>query len=138
MSEHSKDTCFKVKWHNILHIIEILELLEKIMMKGGMGNLMKQAQQMQEKMAKAQEELANMEVVGEAGAGMVKVTMTGSHSVRRVELDDSLMEDDKDMIEDLLAAALNDAVRRVEEQNKEKMGSVTGGMQLPPGMKMPF
>ncbi len=113
-------------------------ILEKTMMKGGMGNLMKQAQQMQAKMAKAQEELANLEVVGEAGAGMVKVTMTGSHSVRRVELDDSLMEDDKDMIEDLLAAAVNDAVRRVEEQNKEKMGAVTGGMQLPPGMKMPF
>ena len=112
--------------------------LENIMMKGGMGNLMKQAQQMQAKMAKAQEELANMEVVGEAGAGMVKVTMTGSHSVRRVELDDSLMEDDKDMIEDLLAAAVNDAVRRVEEQNKEKMSALTGGMQLPPGMKMPF
>ena len=108
------------------------------MMKGGMGNLMKQAQQMQEKMAKAQEELANMEVVGEAGAGMVKVTMTGSHSVRKVELDDSLMEDDKDMIEDLLAAAVNDAVRRVEAQNKDKMAALTGGMQLPPGMKMPF
>lgn len=108
------------------------------MMKGGMGNLMKQAQQMQAKMQKAQEELANMEVVGESGAGMVKVTMTGSHNVRRVELDDSLMEDDKEMIEDLLAAAVNDAVRRVEEQNKEKMGALTGGMQLPPGMKMPF
>lgn len=103
-----------------------------------MGNLMKQAQQMQAKMQKAQEELANMEVVGESGAGMVKVTMTGSHNVRKVELDDSLMEDDKDMIEDLLAAAVNDAVRRVEEQNKEKMGALTGGMQLPPGMKMPF
>jgi len=107
------------------------------MMKGGMGNLMKQAQQMQAKMQKAQEELANMEVVGESGAGMVKVTMTGSHSVRKVELDESLMEDDKDMIEDLLAA-VNDAVRRVEEQNKDKMGALTGGMQLPPGMKMPF
>jgi len=107
-------------------------------MKGGMGNIMKQAQQMQEKMAKAQEELAQMEVVGEAGAGMVKVTMTGSHSVHKVELDDSLMEDDKDMIEDLLAAAVNDAVRRVDAQNKEKMGELTGGMQLPPGMKMPF
>ena len=113
-------------------------LFGEIMMKGGMGNLMKQAQQMQAKMQKAQEELANMEVVGEAGAGMVKVTMTGSHSVRRVELDESLMEDDKEMIEDLLAAAVNDAVRRVEEQNKEKMGALTGGMQLPPGMKMPF
>ena len=108
------------------------------MMKGGMGNLMKQAQQMQAKMQKAQEEIANMEVTGEAGAGMVKVTMTGSHSVRRVEIDESLMEDDKDMIEDLVAAAFNDAVRRVEEVNKEKMGSLTGGMQMPPGMKMPF
>jgi DNA-binding YbaB/EbfC family protein len=108
------------------------------MMKGGMGNLMKQAQQMQAKMAKAQEELAQMEVTGEAGAGMVKVTMTGSHSIRRVNIDDSLMDDDKDMLEDLIAAACNDAVRRVEEQNKEKMGSLTGGMQMPPGMKMPF
>ena len=110
----------------------------RVMMKGGMGNLMKQAQQMQAKMQKAQEELANMEVTGEAGAGMVKVTMTGSHSVRRVEIDESLMEDDKDMIEDLVAAAFNDAVRRVEEQNKEKMGALTGGMQMPPGFKMPF
>jgi DNA-binding YbaB/EbfC family protein len=108
------------------------------MMKGGMGNLMKQAQQMQDKMAKAQEQLAKMEVIGESGAGMVKVTMTGGHSVRRVEIDDSLMEDDKDMLEDLISAAFNDAVRRVEEQNKEKMGALTGGMQLPPGMKMPF
>lgn len=108
------------------------------MMKGGMGNLMKQAQQMQAKMQKMQEEIANMEVVGESGAGMVKVTMTGSHSVRRVEIDESLMEDDKDMIEDLVAAAFNDAVRRVEETNKAKMAEVTGGMQMPPGMKMPF
>ncbi len=110
------------------------------MMKGGMGNLMKQAQQMQAKMAKAQEELSKMEVVGEAGAGMVKVTMLGSHSVRRVEIDESLMTDadDKEMVEDLVAAAINDAVRRVEEQNKDKMGALTGGMQLPPGMKMPF
>ena len=110
----------------------------EIMMKGGMGNLMKQAQQMQAKMAKAQEELAKMEVTGESGAGMVKVTMTGSHSVRRVEIDESLMEDDKEMVEDLVAAAFNDAVRRVEKQNKDKMGALTGGMQLPPGMKMPF
>ncbi|MEW6981807.1 YbaB/EbfC family nucleoid-associated protein [Colwelliaceae bacterium 6471] len=109
-----------------------------MMMKGGMGNLMKQAQQMQAKMAKAQEELAKMEVTGESGAGMVKVTMTGSHSVRRVDIDESLMEDDKEMLEDLISAAFNDAVRRVEEQNKEKMGALTGGMQLPPGMKMPF
>jgi len=108
------------------------------MMKGGMGNLMKQAQQMQAKMQKAQEELANMEVVGESGAGLVKITMAGSHSVRRVEIDPSLFEDDKDMLEDLVAAAVNDAVRRVEQQNKDKMGELTGGMQLPPGMKMPF
>jgi DNA-binding YbaB/EbfC family protein len=123
---------------NLINLLNNRLYRRIIMMKGGMGNLMKQAQQMQEKMAKAQEELAKMEVVGEAGAGMVKVTMTGSHSVRKVELDDSLMEDDKDMIEDLLAAAVNDAVRRVEAQNKDKMGALTGGMQLPPGMKMPF
>lgn len=108
------------------------------MMKGGMGNIMKQAQQMQAKMQKMQEELANMEVTGESGAGMVKVTMTGSHSVRRVEIDESLMEDDKEMVEDLVAAAFNDAVRRVEATNKEKMGALTGGMQMPPGFKMPF
>jgi len=108
------------------------------MMKGGMGNIMKQAQQMQARMQKAQEEIANMEVTGESGAGMVKVTMTGNHNVRRVDIDESLMEDDKEMIEDLVAAAFNDAVRRVEEANKEKMGAITGGMQLPPGMKMPF
>ncbi|WP_394174669.1 YbaB/EbfC family nucleoid-associated protein [Thalassotalea litorea] len=108
------------------------------MMKGGMGNLMKQAQQMQAKMAKAQEEIASMEVTGEAGAGMVKVTMTGNHNVRRVEIDESLMEDDKEMVEDLVAAAFNDAVRRVEETTKDKMGSLTGGMQMPPGMKLPF
>ncbi|WP_448569250.1 YbaB/EbfC family nucleoid-associated protein [Thalassotalea ganghwensis] len=109
-----------------------------MMMKGGMGNLMKQAQQMQAKMAKAQEEIANMEVTGEAGAGLVKVTMTGNHNVRRVEIDDSIIDDDKEMIEDLVAAAFNDAVRRVEEQNKEKMAALTGGMQMPPGFKMPF
>ncbi|MEZ8143942.1 nucleoid-associated protein [Enterovibrio norvegicus FF-33] len=106
--------------------------------KGGMGNLMKQAQQMQERMQKMQEEIANMEVTGEAGAGLVKITITGSHSVRRVEIDESLMEDDKDMLEDLIAAAFNDAARRVEEAQKDKMGDVTGGMQMPPGFKMPF
>ncbi len=106
--------------------------------KGGMGNLMKQAQAMQERMQKMQEELANMEVVGESGAGMVKVTMTGSHSVRRVAIDPSLMDDDQEMLEDLIAAAFNDAVRRIEAQNKSKMGELTGGMQLPPGFKMPF
>ncbi len=108
------------------------------MFKGGMGNIMKQAQQMQDKMQKMQEEIAKMEVVGESGAGLVKVTMLGSHNVKRVELDDSLMEDDKDMIEDLLAAAVNDAVRRVEEMNKDQMGQLTGGMGMPPGMKFPF
>ncbi|MGF1714173.1 YbaB/EbfC family nucleoid-associated protein [Photobacterium chitinilyticum] len=106
--------------------------------KGGMGNMMKQAQQMQERMQKMQEEIANMEVTGESGAGLVKVTLTGSHSVRRVELDDSLMEDDKDMLEDLIAAAFNDAARRIEEAQKEKMAGVTGGMNLPAGFKMPF
>lgn len=108
------------------------------MFKGGMGNIMKQAQQMQDRMQKAQEELANIEVTGEAGAGMVKISMTCNHNVRRVELDPSLMEDDKDMIEDLVAAAINDAVRRIQETSKEKMSEVTGGMPLPPGMKMPF
>ena len=108
------------------------------MFKGGMGNMMKQAQQMQEKMKKAQDELASLEVTGESGAGLVKVTMTCNHNVRRVEIDPSLMQDDKDMIEDLVAAATNDAVRRVAETSQEKMGSVTGGMNLPPGFKMPF
>lgn len=108
------------------------------MFKGGMGNLMKQAQQMQERMKKAQEEIATLEVTGESGAGLVKVTMLGNHSVRRVEIDDSLMEDDKEMLEDLVAAAINDASRRVEETTQERMAEVTGGMQLPPGMKMPF
>ncbi|RXJ74721.1 YbaB/EbfC family nucleoid-associated protein [Veronia nyctiphanis] len=106
--------------------------------KGGMGNLMKQAQQMQERMQQMQEEIANMEVTGESGAGLVKVTLTGSHSVRRVDIDESLMEDDKDMLEDLIAAAFNDASRRIEETQKEKMAGVTGGMQMPPGFKMPF
>ncbi|KUM52950.1 MULTISPECIES: YbaB/EbfC family nucleoid-associated protein [Rheinheimera] len=108
------------------------------MFKGGMGNIMKQAQAMQEKMQKMQAEVAAMEVTGEAGAGLVKVTMLGNHNVRRVSIDDSLMQDDKDMLEDLIAAAINDAVRRVDETSKEKMASVTGGLQLPPGMKMPF
>jgi DNA-binding YbaB/EbfC family protein len=108
------------------------------MFKGGMGNIMKQAQQMQERMQKSQEELATIEVIGEAGAGMVKVTMTCNHNVKRVHIDEALMDDDKDMIEDLVAAACNDAVRRVAEMTKEKMGDVTGGMNLPPGFKMPF
>lgn len=108
------------------------------MFKGGMGNIMKQAQAMQEKMQKVQAEIAAMEVTGEAGAGLVKVTMLGNHNIRRVNIDDSLMQDDKDMLEDLIAAAINDAVRRVDETSQERMATVTGGMQLPPGMKMPF
>jgi len=106
--------------------------------KGGMGNLMKQAQKMQDDMAKAQEDIAKIEVTGESGAGLVKVMMTGNHNVRQVVIDPALMEDDKEMLEDLIAAAINDAARRVAETNKEMMAKVTGGMQLPPGMKMPF
>ncbi len=106
--------------------------------KAGMGDLMKKAQEMQENMKKAQAEIANTEVIGESGAGLVKVTMLGNHNVRKVEIDESLMEDDKEMIEDLIAAAMNDAVRRVEEVNKTKMSGITGGMELPPGFKMPF
>lgn len=107
--------------------------------KGGMGNLMKQAQQMQERMAKVQEEIANMEVVGVSGAGLVKVTMTGNHSVRRIDIDSSLIgEEDKEMLEDLIAAAVNDANARVESVQKEKMADLGGGMSLPPGFKMPF
>ena len=103
-----------------------------------MGNMMKQAQLMQERLQKAQDEIAKMEVVGQSGAGMVKITVTGNHEVRRVSIDDSLFTDDKDILEDLLAAAFNDAQRRIEEQSKEKLSAVTGGMQLPPGMKLPF
>ena len=108
------------------------------MFKGGMGNIMKQAQQMQERMQQAQDELANLEVVGESGAGLVKVTMTGNHNVRKVELDESLMEEDKEMLEDLLAAAVNDSVRKVQEANQEKMSKLTGGMPMPPGFKFPM
>ncbi|MCW9014283.1 MAG: YbaB/EbfC family nucleoid-associated protein [Gammaproteobacteria bacterium] len=107
-------------------------------MKGGLGNMMKQAQKMQADMQKAQEEIANMEVEGQSGGGMVKVVMNGRHEVRRVELDDSLMEDDKEMIEDLLAAAVNDAVRKIEQESSDKMSGVTAGMNLPGGLKLPF
>jgi hypothetical protein len=107
-------------------------------MKGGIGNMMKQAQQMQEQMQKAQEELAEMEVTGEAGGGMVKVTMTGRHDVKRVNIDDSLMGDDREMLEDLVAAAMNDAVRNVEQASQEKMSGLTDGLNLPAGMKLPF
>ncbi len=106
--------------------------------KGGMGNLMKQAQMMQERMQKAQEEIALLECTGESGAGLVKITINGAHNVRRVEIDESLMSDDKEMLEDLIAAAFNDAARRIDEDQKKKMAEVTGGMKLPPGMKMPF
>ncbi|HWH49576.1 MAG TPA: YbaB/EbfC family nucleoid-associated protein [Burkholderiales bacterium] len=108
------------------------------MMKGQLAGLMKQAQQMQENMKKAQEEIAALEVEGQAGAGMVKVIMTGRHDVKRVSIDPSLMGDDKDMLEDLIAAAINDAVRRVETVTQEKMGGLTSGFGLPPGMKLPF
>ncbi|KZN12647.1 MULTISPECIES: YbaB/EbfC family nucleoid-associated protein [Marinomonas] len=108
------------------------------MFKGGMGNMMRQAQKMQENMQKAQEEIANMEVEGQAGAGLVKVVMTGRHDVKRVSIDDSLFEDDKEMLEDLIAAAMNDAVRNIETNQKNKMEEATAGMSLPPGFKMPF
>lgn len=107
------------------------------MMKGGIAGLMKQAQQMQSNMQKAQDELAALEVEGQAGAGAVKVVMTCKHDVKRVSIDASVM-DDKEMLEDLVAAALNDATRRVEALTQEKMGGLAGGMQLPPGFKMPF
>ncbi|MBC9070516.1 YbaB/EbfC family nucleoid-associated protein [Thauera sp. CAU 1555] len=107
------------------------------MMKGGIAGLMKQAQQMQENMKKMQDQLATVEVEGQAGAGMVKVVMTCKHDVRRVSIDDSVM-DDKEMLEDLVAAALNDAVRKVETTTQEKMAGFTSGLNLPPGMKLPF
>ncbi len=107
------------------------------MMKGGIGGLMKQAQKMQENMQKAQEELASIEVEGQAGAGMVKITMTCKYDVRRVNIDESVM-DDREMLEDLLAAAVNDAVRRVEATTQEKMSGFAAGMNLPAGFKLPF
>jgi DNA-binding YbaB/EbfC family protein len=106
-------------------------------MKGGIGNLMKQAQKMQADMQKAQEEMANIEVTGQAGGGLVSVTMTCRHDVKRVKIDDSVM-DDKEMLEDLLAAAVNDAVRQVEKTVEEKMSGLTSGMGLPGGFKLPF
>lgn len=106
-------------------------------MKGGIGGLMKQAQKMQEDMQKSQAELANMEVNGVAGGGMVSVVMTGRHDIRRVSIDDSVM-DDKEMLEDLIAAAVNDAVRQVEKESKSKMSGMTDGLNLPPGFKLPF
>ncbi|WP_432698305.1 YbaB/EbfC family nucleoid-associated protein [Marinobacterium sp. YM272] len=108
------------------------------MMKGGMGNLMKQAQKMQEEMQKAQEEVANAECTGESGAGLVSIVMNGRHDVKKVSIDDSLLEEDKEILEDLIAAAVNDAVRKIEQSTQEKMSQVTSGMGMPPGFKMPF
>ncbi len=108
------------------------------MLKGGMGNLMKQAQQMQEQMQKAQQELADLEVVGEAGGGMVKVTMTGRHDVRRVSIDPALLGDDREMLEDLVAAAVNDAVQKIEAGTRDKYSGMASGLNLPPGFKLPF
>ncbi len=107
-------------------------------MKGGIGNIMKQAQQMQASMQRAQAEIAAMEVTGESGGGMVKVTLTGKHEAKRVVIDPSLIGDDKDMLEDLVAAAINDAVHKVEHTTQSKMSGLMSGMQLPPGMKLPF
>ena len=102
------------------------------------NSLMQQAQAMQEKMKKMQDEAANAEVTGESGAGLVKVTMNGRHDVRKVDIDPSLLSEDKEILEDLLAAAINDAVRRVEENQKDKMSGMMSGMGMPPGFKMPF
>lgn len=107
------------------------------MMKGGLGGLMKQAQQMQANMKKAQEELATIEVEGQSGSGMVKVTMTCAHEVRRIKLDDSVL-DDKEMLEDLITLAMNDAVKQVAATSKAKMSGFGAGLNLPPGMSLPF
>jgi DNA-binding YbaB/EbfC family protein len=107
-------------------------------MKGGLGNIMKQAQAMQEKMQQAQEELAKLEVEGSAGGGLVSVTMTCRHDVRKVTIDDDLLTEDKAVLEDLVAAAVNDAVRKVESTTSEKMSGMTAGMGLPAGMNLPF
>lgn len=108
------------------------------MMKGGIGNLMRQAQQMQETMKKAQAELADLEVTGEAGAGMVKVVLNGRHEARRVTIEPRLLGEDKDMLEDLLTAAINDAVHKIDARMQEKYSGLMSGLNLPPGMKLPF
>ena len=108
------------------------------MMKGGLGGMLKQAQQMQQNMQKAQAELASVEVQGQSGSGKVAVTMTCAHDVRRVTLDESLLADDKEMLEDLIVLAFNDALKKVEATTQQRMGSFTAGMGLPPGMKLPF
>lgn len=107
-------------------------------MKGDIGNLMKQAQRMQEELQKAQAEAGNAEVTGESGAGLVKVLMTGRHDVKKVEIDASLLQEDKEVLEDLIAAAVNDAVRRAETKMQSAMSALTAGMGIPPGFKMPF
>ncbi|PIE36405.1 MAG: YbaB/EbfC family nucleoid-associated protein [Gammaproteobacteria bacterium] len=107
-------------------------------MKGGIGNIMKQAQKMQEEMQRVQQEIAEMEVEGESGGGLVKVVLNGQHQARRVSIDDSLVGDDKDMLEDLVTAAINDASQKLAEASKERLGGVASGLQLPPGMKLPF
>ena len=107
-------------------------------MKGGIGQLMKQAQEMQANMKKAQEEMASITVTGESGAGMVRITMTCQHQVKSVEIDDSLVGEDKDMLEDLIVAAFNDSIRKVEKTVQEKFSGMTSGLNLPPGMKLPF
>lgn len=107
-------------------------------MKGGIGQLMKQAQQMQAEMQKAQEEMASLTVTGESGGGMVKVTMTCKHQIRSLDIDDAALGDDKEMLEDLIVAAFNDAVRRVEETVQEKFAGMTSGLNLPAGLKLPF
>ncbi len=106
-------------------------------MKGGLGNIMKQAQKMQEEMQKQQAEIANMEVTGESGGGMVKVTLNGKHEARRVEIDESII-DDREMLEDLIAAAINDATHKVEALTQDQMANMLGGLNLPPGVKLPF
>jgi nucleoid-associated protein EbfC len=108
------------------------------MMKGGIGNLMRQAQQMQENMQKAQAELSTLEVTGESGAGMVKVVLNGRHEAKKVTIEPKLVSEDLEMLEDLVAAAINDAARKIEERSKEKYADLMAGMNLPPGMKLPF
>ena len=107
-------------------------------MKGGIGQLMKQAQEMQANMKKAQEEMALLTVTGESGAGMVRITMTCQHQVQSVEIDDTLVGDDKEMLEDLITAAFNDSIRKVEKMVQEKFSGMASGLNLPPGMKLPF
>ena len=107
-------------------------------MKGGIGQLMKQAQEMQANMKKAQEEMASITVVGESGAGAVRISMTCQHQVQTVDIDDAIVGDDKDMLEDLIVAAFNDAIRKVESTIQEKYSGMASGMGLPPGLKLPF